>query len=71
LGAIGYSLEEIQGQHHRMFVEPTYGKSAAYKQFWEKLAAGEYQAAEFKRIAKGGREIWIQASYNPGLSARW
>ncbi|MCR9241604.1 MAG: PAS domain-containing methyl-accepting chemotaxis protein [Rhodobiaceae bacterium] len=69
LGAIGYSLEEIQGQHHRMFVEPTYGKSAAYKQFWEKLAAGEYQAAEFKRIAKGGREIWIQASYNPVLSA--
>ncbi len=69
LGAVGYSLEEIQGQHHCMFVETSYGKSAAYKQFWEKLAAGEYQAAEFKRIAKGGREIWIQASYNPVLNA--
>ncbi len=69
LGAIGYSLAEIQGKHHRMFVDPSYGKSAAYREFWENLAAGEYQAAEFKRVAKGGREIWIQASYNPVLNA--
>ena len=65
LGAVGYSLEEIQGQHHRMFVEPEYARSSEYRQFWRTLGKGEYQSAEFKRLAKGGREIWIQASYNP------
>jgi methyl-accepting chemotaxis protein len=65
LGALGYSLAEIKGQHHSMFVEPSEKNSAAYRQFWETLNRGEYQAAEYKRIAKGGREIWIQASYNP------
>jgi len=65
LGAVGYTLEEIQGQHHRMFVEPTYAQSAEYTQFWEKLNRGEFASAEFKRIGKGGKEIWIQASYNP------
>lgn len=65
LGAMGYSLAEIQGQHHRMFVEPDYAKSSAYKEFWASLGRGEYQSAEYKRLAKGGREIWIQASYNP------
>ncbi len=65
LGAIGYSLEEIVGKHHRMFVEPAYAKSREYQAFWESFGRGEYQAAEYKRIAKGGREIWIQASYNP------
>jgi len=65
LGALGYSLEEIQGKHHRIFVESDYAKSSEYDAFWKALARGEYQAAEYKRIAKGGREIWIQASYNP------
>ncbi len=65
LGAIGYQLEEIQGKHHGMFVDPVYRESAEYKEFWESLRRGEYQAREFKRFAKGGREIWIQASYNP------
>ncbi|MDA9499100.1 methyl-accepting chemotaxis protein [Bradyrhizobium sp. CCBAU 11357] len=65
LKAMGYSLAEIKGQHHSMFVEPNEKNSAAYRQFWETLNRGEYQAAEYKRIAKGGREIWIQASYNP------
>ena len=65
LGAMGYSLAEIKGKHHSMFVEPSEKNSAAYRQFWETLNRGEYQAAEYKRIAKGGREIWIQASYNP------
>jgi methyl-accepting chemotaxis protein len=67
LNALGYSLAEIQGKHHRMFVEPSERESAAYREFWAGLDAGKYQAAEYKRIAKGGREIWIQASYNPIL----
>ncbi len=65
LGALGYSLDEIRGKHHSMFVDPTYKNSPEYRQFWEALGRGEAQTAEFKRIAKGGREIWIQASYNP------
>ncbi|MBR0792297.1 PAS domain-containing methyl-accepting chemotaxis protein [Bradyrhizobium manausense] len=65
LGAMGYALAEIKGQHHAMFVEANEKNSPAYRQFWEALNRGEYQAAEYKRIAKGGREIWIQASYNP------
>ena len=67
LGAIGYSLEEIRGQHHSMFVDPAERNSAEYRAFWAKLASGEYDAGQYKRIAKGGREIWIQASYNPIL----
>jgi len=65
LDALGYTLEEIQGQHHRMFVEPKFAESPEYKQFWEKLNRGDFETAEFKRIGKGGKEIWIQASYNP------
>lgn len=65
LGAVGYSLDEIKGKHHRMFVDPVESNSSAYQQFWDALARGEFQAAEYKRIAKGGKEIWIQASYNP------
>lgn len=67
LSAMGYSMAEIKGQHHSMFVEPNEKNSAAYRQFWEALNRGEYQAAEYKRIAKGGREVWIQGSYNPIL----
>ena len=67
LSAMGYSLDEIQGQHHRMFAEPGYAESQEYKEFWEKLARGEFQADEYKRLGKGGKEIWIQASYNPIL----
>lgn len=67
LDAIGYSLAEIRGQHHSLFVDPAECDSAAYRQFWAKLQTGEFAATEFKRIAKGGREIWIQASYNPIL----
>jgi methyl-accepting chemotaxis protein len=64
LAAMGYGLDEIKGQHHRMFVDPAYAAGAAYRDFWAALGRGEYQSAEFKRIAKGGREVWIQASYN-------
>jgi methyl-accepting chemotaxis protein len=67
LGAMGYTLGEIESRHHSMFVEPAESGSAAYREFWDSLNRGQYQAAEYKRIAKGGREIWIQASYNPIL----
>ena len=65
LGAVGYKLEEIQGQHHRIFVEKEETDSNEYQQFWRSLAAGEFSSGEFKRIRKNGDEIWIQASYNP------
>jgi len=65
LNAVGYQLDEIQGQHHRMFVETEYGKSDEYKNFWASLNRGEFQANEYKRYGKGGKEIWIQATYNP------
>jgi methyl-accepting chemotaxis protein len=67
LGAVGYSLGEIQGRHHSMFVAPAERDGAAYREFWAKLNRGEYQSAEYKRIGKGGKEVWIQASYNPIL----
>ncbi len=69
LGAMGYTLAEIAGKHHRMFVDPSESAAPAYKAFWDSLRAGTYQAAEYRRLAKGGREVWIQASYNPILDA--
>jgi methyl-accepting chemotaxis protein len=65
LNALGYTLDEIKGQHHRMFVVPAEAESQAYRLFWEKLGRGEYDAGQYKRLGKGGKEIWIQASYNP------
>ena len=65
LKTLGYTLGEIRGQHHRMFVDPVYRESAEYRMFWERLSRGEYDAGQYKRIGKGGTEIWIQASYNP------
>ena len=65
LGAMGYSLAEIKGQHHGMFVDPAERGSNEYREFWASLNRGQYQAAEYKRLGKGGREVWIQASYNP------
>jgi methyl-accepting chemotaxis protein len=69
LKTLGYTLPEIVGQHHRMFVDPTEHESESYRTFWQRLAAGEFMCAQFKRIAKGGREVWIQATYNPVLDA--
>ena len=69
LRAVGYTLDEVQGRHHAMFCEPDFAASPAYKQFWAHLAAGEYDHGEYKRLAKGGREIWINASYNPIMDA--
>ncbi|TBW40437.1 methyl-accepting chemotaxis protein [Siculibacillus lacustris] len=65
LGALGYRLDEVVGQHHSIFVDPAERSSPAYRAFWEALRRGEFQTAEYKRIAKGGKEVWIQASYNP------
>jgi methyl-accepting chemotaxis protein len=70
LNALGYALSEIQGRHHSMFVEPSEREGANYREFWAKLNRGEYQAGEYKRVGKGGKEVWIQASYNPILDAR-
>ena len=70
LSILGYRLEEVVGQHHRMFCDPDYAASAEYAQVWERLRAGEYVAAEFQRFGKGGKEVWIQASYNPILDAQ-
>jgi methyl-accepting chemotaxis protein len=69
LSVLGYRLDEIKGKHHSMFVEPATRDSAEYKRFWDRLRAGEYQAAQYKRIGKGGKECWIEASYNPILDA--
>jgi len=69
LDAMGYTLDEIKGKHHSIFVEPAQRDSPVYKTFWGNLNKGEFQAAQYKRIAKGGREVWIQASYNPILDA--
>ncbi len=68
--ALGYSLSEIKGQHHSMFVAPGDAGSAEYKSFWEKLGRGEFDAREYKRVGKGGHEVWIQASYNPVKNAK-
>jgi methyl-accepting chemotaxis protein len=65
LDALGYRLDEIQGQHHSLFVQPSEKNSAAYRDFWAALNRGEYQSREFRRLGKGGREVWIQATYNP------
>ncbi len=69
LQCVGYSLDEVKGKHHSMFVEPADRESAEYRAFWTKLGRGEYDTAQYKRIGKGGREVWIQASYNPIFDA--
>ena len=69
LKTLGYELDEIRGHHHSMFVEPAQRESAEYKRFWEKLGRGEFEAAQYLRIGKGGRRVWIQATYNPVFDA--
>ncbi|RMA59652.1 PAS domain S-box-containing protein [Acidovorax sp. 100] len=67
---MGYRLEEIVGQHHRMFCEPAYAQTEAYAQFWEQLRAGQLDGGEYQRLGKDGRRIWIQATYNPIFDAQ-
>ena len=67
--AMGYALSEIVGKHHSIFCDPAYARTEEYKRFWQRLAQGEFIANEFVRYGKGGKEIWIQAAYNPIVDA--
>ncbi|MEZ6092672.1 MAG: methyl-accepting chemotaxis protein [Pirellulaceae bacterium] len=69
LKTVGYSLDEIKGKHHRMFVDPKFTETAEYKAFWEKLAGGDFDAGEYLRFGKNNKEVWINASYNPIFDA--
>jgi methyl-accepting chemotaxis protein len=64
LALMGYEIAEVRGRHHRMFVDPVFAESDAYRIFWQDLKRGQFQSAEYKRIGRGGREVWIQATYN-------
>jgi methyl-accepting chemotaxis protein len=70
LGAMGYTLDEVRGRHHRMFVDAQEADGPEYRAFWERLNRGEFVAGEFRRVGKDGRDVWIQASYNPILDLR-
>lgn len=65
LALVGYKLSDIKGKHHRLFVDDAYAQSAAYRELWAKLNAGEFVSGEFKRLSRSGQPVWIQASYNP------
>lgn len=69
LATFGYTLEELVGQHHRMFCEPAFAGSTEYVAFWNHLGSGKFHAGEFKRVAKDGQIVWIQATYNPIFDA--
>lgn len=69
LSTMGYSLSEIQGRHHSMFAPPGLAESDGYREFWQTLNQGRFVADKFLRVAKGGREVWLQATYNPVLDA--
>ncbi len=70
LAVLGYSAEEVIGQHHSLFVAAEERSGAEYRQFWESLRRGEYHAGEFRRIGKAGRTVWIEATYNPIFDPR-
>ncbi|RMS31975.1 PAS domain-containing protein [Pseudomonas ficuserectae] len=65
LDCVGYRLDEVQGRHHRMFCTPEHASSVEYATFWEKLGKGAFDEGQYKRLGKNGREIWLQATYNP------
>ena len=69
LDTLGYSLDEIRGKHHRIFCEKSITESIEYKKFWEKLRLGEFDTGEYKRKTKDGKDVWINASYNPIIGA--
>lgn len=70
LDSVGYSLGEIKGKHHSMFMRPEDRDSAAYRQFWDQLGKGQFDSGQYRRVGKGGRGIWLQATYNPVLDRR-
>ncbi|MEM9102971.1 MAG: methyl-accepting chemotaxis protein [Pseudomonadota bacterium] len=65
LQAMGYTLDEIKGKHHQIFVDSVYANSLEYQAFWQKLRNGQFETGEYKRLGKGNKEVWIRASYNP------
>ncbi|WP_339859851.1 PAS domain-containing methyl-accepting chemotaxis protein [Thalassospira alkalitolerans] len=69
LSVMGYSFDEIKGKQHRIFVDRDYANSAEYADFWKKLAEGQFFAQQFRRLGKGGKVVWIEASYNPIMDA--
>lgn len=69
LGLMGYTIAEIEGRHHRIFCDPAEVQSESYRLFWDKLAKGEFDSGEYKRLRKNGQEVWIQATYNPIFDA--
>ena len=69
LAAFGYELDDVVGRHHRMFCDPDYTRSPEYVAFWDRLGRGEFDAGEYRRVAKNGQDVWIQASYNPIFDA--
>jgi methyl-accepting chemotaxis protein len=69
LKTMGYSLSEIKGRHHSMFVQPAFAKTPEYQEFWRALNAGRFMAGKFQRVGAGGKDIWIQGTYNPLLDA--
>ncbi len=69
LALMDYQLEEIVGRHHNILCDPASARSPGYKTFWERLARGEFLDGEFKRLANGGREVWVRATYSPVLDA--
>lgn len=70
LDTMGYALDEIQGQHHRMFIAPQERGSAQYAAFWERLGQGAHDSGRYRRIRKDGSDVWLQASYNPIFDRR-
>ncbi len=69
LKGMGYRLDEIRGQHHRMFMDPAEAAGKDYQLFWQALRRGEFRSGEYRRVGAGGKTVWIQASYNPVLDA--
>ncbi|MFY0479958.1 methyl-accepting chemotaxis protein [Achromobacter marplatensis] len=69
LNAVGYQASEVEGRHHSMFVRPEEARTAAYQEFWRKLRSGQHDTGQYLRIGKGGRQVWIEASYNPIFDA--
>lgn len=67
LRTVGYAAGEVIGRHHRLFCDSETANSPAYVGFWQRLGRGEFVSGQFRRLGKGGREVWLEATYNPIL----
>ena len=70
LSVMGYRLDELVGEHHRIFCDEAYAASSEYSEFWRKLGSGRFDAGEYQRLAKNGQAVWLQATYNPVFDAQ-